>query len=32
MDQKIVVLDDGTNFWAAQPAIDRSRERADLTI
>ena len=32
MDQKIVVLDDWTNFWGAQPAIDRLRERGDLTI
>jgi phosphoglycerate dehydrogenase-like enzyme len=32
MQQKIVVLDDWTNFWGAQPATDRLRERGDLTI
>jgi phosphoglycerate dehydrogenase-like enzyme len=30
--QKIVVLDDWTNFWGAQPAIERLRERGELTI
>src|SRR5437773_1374471 len=32
MDQKIVVLDDWTNFWGAQPAIERLRQRGELTI
>jgi phosphoglycerate dehydrogenase-like enzyme len=32
MDQKIVVLDDWTNFWGAQPAIERLRERGELII
>jgi phosphoglycerate dehydrogenase-like enzyme len=32
MQQKIVVLDDWTNFWRAQPAIERLRERGELTI
>jgi phosphoglycerate dehydrogenase-like enzyme len=30
--QKIVVLDDWTNFWGAQPAIERLRERGELII
>src|SRR5690348_1404223 len=32
MTPKIVVLDDWTNFWGAQPATDRLRERGSLTI
>jgi phosphoglycerate dehydrogenase-like enzyme len=32
MDQKIVVLDDWTNFWGAQPATERLRQRGELTI
>jgi phosphoglycerate dehydrogenase-like enzyme len=32
MQQKIVVLDDWTNFWAAQPAIERLRERGEVVI
>ena len=32
MNQKIVVLDDWTNFWGNQPAISRLRERGELTI
>jgi phosphoglycerate dehydrogenase-like enzyme len=32
MRPNIVVLDDWTNFWAGQPAVDRLRERGDLTI
>src|SRR5579864_1563297 len=32
MDHRIVVLDDWTNFWGAQPAIERLRERGELTI
>jgi hypothetical protein len=31
-DQKIVVLDDWTNFWGAQPAIERLRERGELIV
>ena len=30
--ETIVVLDDWTNFWGRQPAIERLRERGDLTI
>jgi phosphoglycerate dehydrogenase-like enzyme len=29
--QRIVVLDDWTNFWGSQPATERLRERGDLT-
>jgi phosphoglycerate dehydrogenase-like enzyme len=32
MDHKIVVLDDWTNFWGAQPAVERLRRRGELTI
>src|SRR5438105_487010 len=32
MDPRIVVLDDWTNFWGSQPATDRLRQRADLTV
>ncbi|HEY2596390.1 MAG TPA: hypothetical protein VGK33_21065, partial [Chloroflexota bacterium] len=32
MDLKIVVLDDWTNFWGAQPATERLRQRGELTI
>jgi hypothetical protein len=32
MDQKIVVLDDWTNFWGAQAAIERLRQRGELSI
>ncbi len=32
MDHRIVVLDDWTNFWGSQPAVDRLRERGELTI
>ena len=30
--QRFVVLDDWTNFWKSQPAIERLRERGELTI
>src|SRR5947208_1317822 len=32
MKPRIVVLDDWTNFWGGQPAVERLRERGDLTI
>jgi phosphoglycerate dehydrogenase-like enzyme len=31
-NQRIVVLDDWTNFWGKQPATERLRERGDLTV
>ena len=30
--EKIVVLDDWTNFWGSQPAVERLRERGEVTI
>ena len=30
--EKIVVLDDWTNFWGSQPAVDRLRARGEVTI
>jgi D-3-phosphoglycerate dehydrogenase / 2-oxoglutarate reductase len=32
MTEKIVVLDDWTNFWSSQPAVERLKERGELTI
>jgi len=32
MKPKIVVLDDWTKFWGNQPAVERLRERGDVTI
>ena len=32
MDHRIVVLDDWTNFWGSQPAMERLRQRGELTI
>ena len=32
MSEKIVVLDDWTNFWGSQPAVERLRQRGELTI
>ncbi|MCA1646956.1 MAG: D-2-hydroxyacid dehydrogenase family protein [Chloroflexi bacterium] len=32
MEQRFVVLDDWTDFWGSQPAIERLRERGELTI
>jgi phosphoglycerate dehydrogenase-like enzyme len=32
MDHRIVVLDDWTNFWGSQPAVERLRQRGELTI
>jgi len=32
MKPNIVVLDDWTNFWCGQPAVERLRERGDVTI
>jgi phosphoglycerate dehydrogenase-like enzyme len=32
MKPKIVVLDDWTNFWGGQPAVERLRERGDVSI
>ena len=32
MDHRIVVLDDWTNFWGSQPAVEHLRQRGELTI
>ncbi len=32
MQQRFVVLDDWTDFWGGQPAVDRLRERGEVTI
>jgi phosphoglycerate dehydrogenase-like enzyme len=32
MQQRIVVVDDWTNFWASQPAVERLRERGEVVI
>ena len=32
MKPRIVVLDDWTNFWGSQPAVERLRERGDVNI
>ena len=32
MDHRIVVLDDWTNFWGSQPAVERLRQRGEVTI
>jgi D-3-phosphoglycerate dehydrogenase / 2-oxoglutarate reductase len=32
MSEKIVVLDDWTNFWGSQPAVERLRQRGDVKI
>jgi len=32
MDHRIVVLDDWTNFWGSQPAVERLRQRGELII
>src|SRR5579859_6963318 len=31
-DQRIVVLDDWADFWAAQPAVERLRQRGEVII
>src|SRR5438445_9571597 len=32
MTQRFVVLDDWTNFWGSQPALERLRQRGEVTI
>src|SRR3989442_11121023 len=32
MQQRFVVLDDWTDFWGGQPAVDRLRQRGEVTI
>src|SRR5207302_670022 len=32
MQQRFVVLDDWTNFWRGQPAVDRLRQRGEVVI
>src|SRR5260370_42244584 len=32
MTQRFVVLDDWTDFWGSQPALDRLRQRGEVTI
>jgi phosphoglycerate dehydrogenase-like enzyme len=32
MQQRFVVLDDWTDFWASQPAVERLRQRGEVTI
>src|SRR5216683_315430 len=32
MQQRFVVLDDWTDFWGSQPALERLRERGEVTV
>src|SRR5258708_22728728 len=32
MQQRFVVLDDWTDFWGSQPALERLRQRGEVTI
>src|SRR4030088_388726 len=32
MQPRFVVLDDWTDFWGSQPAVERLRQRGDVTI
>ena len=32
MQQRLVVLDDWTDFWGSQPALERLRQRGEVTI